>query len=87
MHQPDPRLVRYLLSHLVVGCMSGLVATAGFIATDVGSLRDLMQQCKGGWLAAALLAVGLSGTFGVAAMGCAISQIGERCGWRRLLPR
>ena len=50
--------VRYLLSHLVVGCVAGLVATAGLIATDVGSLGDLMQHSKDGWLAAALLAVG-----------------------------
>ena len=47
--------VRYLLSHLLVGCVGGLVATAGLIATDVGSLGELMQHSEGGWLAAALL--------------------------------
>jgi hypothetical protein len=61
----------------MVGCVGGLVATAGLIATDVGSLGDLMQHCEGGWLAAALLTMGLSGTFGSAAIGCAITQIGE----------
>ena len=69
--------VRYLLSHLVVGCVAGLVATAGLIATDVGSLGYLMQHSEDGWLAAVLLAVGLSGTFGSTAIGCAITQIGE----------
>ena len=69
--------VRYLLSHLLVGCVGGLVATAGLIATNVGSLGELMQHSEGGWLDAALLAVGLSGTFGSAAIGCAITQIGE----------
>ena len=69
--------VRYLLSHLMVGCVGGLVATAGLIATDVGSLRELMQHTEDGWLAAALLIMGLCGTFGLAAIGCAITQIGE----------
>jgi len=69
--------VRYLLSHLLAGCLGGLLATAGLIATDVGSLGYLMQHSEDGWLAAALLALGLSGTFGSAAIGCAISQIGE----------
>ena len=69
--------VRYLLSHLMVGCVGGLVATAGLIATDVGSLGDLMQHSKDGWLAAALLTMGLSGTFGSAAIGCAITQMAK----------
>lgn len=44
------------------------MATAGLIATDVGSLGDLMQHNEDGWLAAALLTVGLSGASGSAAM-------------------
>ena len=69
--------VRYLLSHLMVGCVGGLVATVGLIATDVGSLGDLMQHSEDGWLAAALLTVGLSGTFGSAAIGCAVTQMAK----------
>jgi hypothetical protein len=68
---------RYLLSHLVVGCVGGLVAIAGLTATDVGSLGDLMKHSENGWLAAALFTVGLSGTFGAVAIGSAITQIGE----------
>jgi len=68
--------VRFLLLHFVAGWMGGLVTTAGLLATDVGSLRELVQHSQDGWLAAALLAVGLSGTFGSAAIGCAITQIG-----------
>jgi len=69
--------VRYLLSHLVIGCVAGLVATAGLIATNVGSLGYLMQHSKDGWLAAALLAVGLCGTFGSTAIGCAVTQMAK----------
>jgi hypothetical protein len=66
--------VRFLLLHLVAGGMGGLVMTAGLLATDVASLRELVQHSQDGWLAVALLAVGLSGTFGAAAIGCAINS-------------
>jgi hypothetical protein len=56
----------------MVGCVGGLVATAGLIATDAGSLGDLMQHNEDGWLAAVPLTMGLSGIFGSAAIGCAI---------------
>jgi len=69
--------VRYLLSHLMVGCVGGLVATIGPKQPNVGSLGDLMRHSEDGWSASSLLTIGLSGTFGSAATGCAITQIGE----------
>ncbi len=70
-------LVRYLLSPLAAGCLAGLTAACGVIATNVGSLRDLMLHTQGGWLAAALFACMFALTFGCAATGWAIMQIGS----------
>jgi hypothetical protein len=69
-------VVRYVLPHLAAGCLAGLTAASGIVATNVGSLRDLMLHTQGGWLAAVLLAFGFASTFGCAAVGRAVMQIG-----------
>jgi hypothetical protein len=44
-------VVRYALPHLAAGCLAGLTAAGGIVATHVGSLRDLMLRTPGGRLA------------------------------------
>ena len=70
-------VLRYVLPHLVAGCVAGAVAAGSIVATTVGSLRDLMQHSQGGWMAGALLAFGFVVTFGSAALGWAIIRIGQ----------
>ena len=70
-------LLRYVLPHLVAGCLAGVVAAGAIVATNVGSLRDLILHTQGGMLAGALLAFGFVVTFGSAAIGHAIMRIGQ----------
>lgn len=70
-------LVRYLLSRLLAGCLGGVVAAAVMVGTNTGSLRDLMLHAQGGLLAFVLLAFGIAGTFGSAAMALGIMTIGD----------
>jgi hypothetical protein len=70
-------VLRYVLPHLAAGCLAGVVAAGCILATNVGSLCDLMQHSEGGWMAGALLAFGFVVTFGSAAVGWAIIRIGQ----------
>lgn len=70
-------VLRYVLPHLLAGCLAGLTAAAAIVATNLGSLRDLMMQSEDGWLAGLLLAFGFVVTFGSAAIGRAIMHVGE----------
>ncbi len=70
-------VLRYVLPHLAAGCVAGVVAAGSIVATNVGSLYDLMQHTEGGWMAGALLAFGFVVTFGSAAAGWAIIRIGQ----------
>jgi hypothetical protein len=47
------------------------------VATNIGSLRDLVMHTDGGWIAFALLTFGLVVTFGSVAIGSAIMSIGS----------
>ena len=69
-------LVRYVLPHLLAGCIGGLVAAGGIVACNVGGLRDLIFHSQDGPLAYALLSFGFVVTFGSAAIGHAIISIG-----------
>jgi type IV secretory pathway VirB2 component (pilin) len=71
-------VIRYIIPHLLAGCLAGIVASVGLVATNLGSLRDLMLHTDGGWLAFALLTFGMVVTFGSAAIGSAIMSIGSR---------
>jgi len=71
-------LIRYVVPHLLAGCLGGAVASVGLVATNLGSLRDLMLHTNGGWLAFALLTFGMVMTFGSAAIGGAIMSIESR---------
>jgi len=71
-------VLRYVLPHLLAGCLAGVVASVGLVATNLGSLRDLVLNTDGGWVAFALLTFGLVVTFGSIAIGGAIMAIGSR---------
>jgi type IV secretory pathway VirB2 component (pilin) len=78
----SPRLIameipRYLLAHLLAGCIAGVVAAVGIVATNLGALRDLMLHSEGGWLAFGLLLFGCVLTFGSVAVGHGIMTIGD----------
>jgi hypothetical protein len=70
-------LVRYMLSHLLAGCLAGVFAAMATVATNTGSLRDLMLRAEEGWLALALLTFGFAAIFGSAAMAHGIMTLGD----------
>ncbi|MBS0639668.1 MAG: hypothetical protein U1E70_10065 [Acetobacteraceae bacterium] len=65
-------IFRYVLPHLLAGCMAGVVASVAMVATNLGSLRNLVLTTEGGWLAFLLLTFGMVVTFGSVAIGAAI---------------
>jgi hypothetical protein len=69
--------LRHLSLHLLAGSLGGVTAAGGIVATNVGSLRDLMECSHDGWLSGALLAFGFAVTFGGAALAWAIHLLGE----------
>ena len=71
-------VLRYVLPHLLAGCLAGVVASVGLVASNLGSLRDLVLNTDGGWIAFGLLTFGLVVTFGSIAIGGAIMAIGSR---------
>jgi hypothetical protein len=68
-------LVRFLIPSAIAGSLSGVLASLGLIAMNVGSLRSLVLESADGWLAAALLAAGLAVTLGSAAVGAALFSL------------
>jgi type IV secretory pathway VirB2 component (pilin) len=70
-------VLRYVLPHLAAGCLAGVVAAVGVVASNLGSLRDLVLTTEGGWLAFALLVFGFVVTFGSAAIGGAIMSLAD----------
>jgi hypothetical protein len=68
-------VIRYVIPHMLAGCIGGIVASVGLVMTNLGSLRDLIMHTQGGWLAFALLTFGMVMTFGSAAIGGAIMSI------------
>ncbi|HVZ07969.1 hypothetical protein [Rhodopila sp.] len=68
-------IFRYVLPHLLAGCIAGIVAASGVVATNLGGLRDLVIHTEGGWIAFALLTFGMVVTFGSVAIGAAIMGI------------
>ena len=71
---------RYVLSHLIAGCLAGVVAALMLFATNIGSLRDLVLQTSGGFLALGLLTFGCVVTFGSIAVGHAVMTMGDDTG-------
>lgn len=71
-------LVRYVIPHALAGSLAGVAGSVGMVATNLGSMRDLMWNTEGGFLAFGLLTFGMVVTFGSIAIGGAIMAIGGR---------
>ncbi|HEX3575630.1 MAG TPA: hypothetical protein VHU42_13590 [Rhodopila sp.] len=70
--------MRHVLSHWLAGSVGGVVGAVTLVATNTGSLRDLVWHTDGGWLAFALLILEFAFTFGSAAIGHGIISIGDK---------
>lgn len=68
---------RYILLPGLAGALAGLVAVAGLLALDVGSLGTLVLGPGGGMVPLAMLSTGFMITFGSAAIGAAIMALAE----------
>ena len=71
-------LVRYILPYLLAGCAGGVVTAIALVATNTGSLRNLVMQTEGGWLGFALLIFGCAVTFGSVGIGHGIMSLAEK---------
>ncbi len=76
MFARDRTFYLYLLRHGLGGVLGGLVACGGVLAFDVGGLGTLILGSQSPILALFMLFFGFSVTFGSAAMGAALIQIG-----------
>lgn len=74
---PEYEGVRFLLHHVMAGIVGAVVFFALIVAYDLASLRALMLNTRGGWLAGLLLLFGLIVTFGSVAMGWAVMSLGR----------
>lgn len=79
--KPPPRhippLLRLFALHGAFGATIGLLTAAVLVLADVSGLWTLAAGSTGGWIAIALLAVGLCATFGGAAIATAIMLLPE----------
>lgn len=70
-------LLRFMLSHCLVGIAAGWGFVAGLLALDIGGLAGLIFGSDAPALALALLLFGTAITFGSVVMGGAIMSIGD----------
>lgn len=70
-------VVRFIILPGLAGSIAGLVALAGLLALDVGSLRTLVLGPSGGIVPLGMLCVGFIITFGSAAIGAAVMAMGD----------
>ena len=70
-------LVRFIVLPGLAGAIAGLVALAGLLALDVGSLRTLVLGPAGGIVPLGMLCAGFVITFGSAAIGAAVMAMGD----------
>ena len=73
----ERKLLRFLASHLAIGFIAAILFEALLVFTDSFGLKAMVLQGEDGFVAGILLFFGLFITFGSAAMGEAIWQLGE----------
>jgi hypothetical protein len=73
----NPEILQFIILPGLAGSLAGLVAVAGLLVLDVGSLGTLVLGRSGGVVPVALLSAGFVITFGSAAIGAAVMAIGE----------
>lgn len=73
-----PPLLRFLLSHCLIGAGIGLGGAIAIVWFDVAGIGRLVSTSSHqGWIAIALLCFGFMVTFGSLAMGSAIFMLGS----------
>ncbi len=77
MFARDRSFYLYALRHTLGGVLGGLVGAGGVLAFDIGGLGTLIRGAESPGLALFLLFFGFSITFGSAALGAALIQIGN----------
>ncbi len=68
----DWRLVRFLLTHLFIGTVSGWIFVAALIWFDIGGLGALVRESSVGPMAVVMLMVVMMITWGAGSMGTAV---------------
>ena len=76
-HWRDGEILRLIVLPALAGSLAGLVAVAGLLVLNVGSLGTLALGPSGGFVPVALLCAGFMITFGSAAIGATIMALGE----------
>ncbi|HIJ62643.1 MAG TPA: hypothetical protein HPQ04_08140 [Rhodospirillaceae bacterium] len=77
MLRQERTLISFLLRHLLVGVVGGLLFGGLILAFDIGHLRTLAGESANGLLSLGLLFFGLAVTFGSLGMGVGIMSQGE----------
>lgn len=77
----DRRLMRFLVSHMVVGLMAGVVTAGLMIAFDVASLRSLLGATRDGVLAVFMFVFAMAFLFASTAMGVGIMTMPRDAGY------
>ncbi|WP_454915088.1 hypothetical protein [Xanthobacter sediminis] len=72
-----PFLVRFLVTHAVIGVSVAVMLVGAMVAFDVAGLGTLMTSSEDGPLALALLTFGLGITFGSVQMGFAVMLMSD----------
>lgn len=72
-----PFLVRFLVTHAVVGISLAVLFVGALVMFDVGGLGSLMTTSPDGVLALVLLTFGLGVTFGSVQMGFAVMLMSD----------
>jgi hypothetical protein len=68
----QPRLIRFLFGHMLVGIAVGWIILGAIFWLDVASLRTLIGQTGAGWIAVPVMAILFAITFGSLAMGTGV---------------
>lgn len=72
-----PFLVRFLVTHAVIGISVAAALVGGMVAFDIAGLGKLLTTSEDGLLALVLLTFGLGVTFGSVQMGFAVMLMGS----------
>lgn len=70
-----PELLRFLARHCMIGVAAGMFFLASLMTVDLAGLRTLIWSSPNPILPLALLAAGLSITFGGVAMAAAVMML------------
>jgi hypothetical protein len=76
-HGRGGEILHFIFLPGLAGSVAGLVAVAGLLVLNVGSLGTLALGPSGGFVPVALLCAGFVITFGSAAIGATIMALGE----------